>query len=170
MRISKDLAEVIAKKLLAKKLSEVDSLINKIKQIAIDSYTESIPIEVINFSSTRKEWLRRCYSLKLVGYGLDYYYVSSNHPLLFSGDASYIFHAPTKEIAEELVLLIQQKETLQSHYNKLFENTKAALLNLRTYKNIREQFPEAAEYLPQTDGVTTTALAVNLTDLRSNFQ
>lgn len=56
------------------------------------------------------------------------------------------------------------KYAISTLLRKEIEN---AVFNLRTYKAVQENFPEAFEYLPTQK--TTSALALNISDLRNRI-
>lgn len=71
------------------------------------------------------------------------------------------------KVGNKLVRIKQRQEKLEQKRDQLFREIKGALLSLRTYKKISEQFPEAVEYL---DEPVKNELVVNLDSIRKQLK
>ena len=168
-RITKDLCERIADKLVEPKLKKARQLQQEFNAKIIKYHQDLIPKEVMEFALKNKEyfkWSDYVYAAQSK-FGYNYYY---NNPrvsnILISKSNTITF----KNSKDENTF-----EKLYSEYNKQFDNIEnlkqeiiISLQALRTYKNIQESFPEAAEYLPTVG--TSTALVVNYDKLRAKLK
>ena len=162
-RITKAMAEAAAVELTAIAFDKkVEKAKNDLQQLAEHFVRKYIPEEVREVGSVHLECYEQTQRQEfttegLGGYNYKYIYLSYYHPQYKRINLSAKdFH--DLEAADKL---LRDTENAQRSYKDDVIN---ALFNLRTQRNVEEQFPEALPYLNFTE---CTALAPNLMPLRA---
>lgn len=159
-RITKQIAEAIAKQLTAPKRAEIAELRAAFKTFVTQKYIESLPAGIL--AATKfKDFFNTTSQTRLVGEGLPlgykWYALAGTYP---KNEA--VVHVNPQD-AQTVLRYENQLETLNQQANDLEREIGNALLNLRTYKNVEQEFPEAAALLPVKEN---SAIAINLKDIR----
>jgi len=167
MRISKTMAEAIAKKVLEKNYKAVDDLKKSFDDKAIAAYKANVPKAVWNTFKAHRMYINTTRYLKLGSY-FGYYQVMFRENMPDSRNSGlFEFEGDLKK---EMELLHNKIEVAAVKLRDLHSETVSALLAMGTTKKIREMFPEAAKLLPDDEQkVTTMALVVNLDSIRKRI-
>jgi|GEM_PF-5527684 len=165
MRISKASAEQIAIAILMPLEKQRDAALKIFESAAKEAYLQTVPDKVMEVYKKFPCWCQSATGLKLDGNGFDRLYVSVGRvPSTTEYNMSF---KPSADTAKKLHVLERAFSDLKERYKKMLLDTETALLNLRTYKAIAEQIPEAIPFLPATE---STAIILNLSGLRKNLK
>jgi len=72
----------------------------------------------------------------------------------------------TKEENKKLFTLVQKREKQKNEIKNLRKEIKQALINLKTFKRVETEFPEAFKFLPKN---VSTALVVNVDSIKKQL-
>jgi hypothetical protein len=154
------LAREIAEKLTSNRVDNINKLSVALKERLTLIHKGHTP-EYINEAFEKKpEVFRTVSSHYFNAYGL-------------TGSLSYSERRPdnipaiTEKEANSILYLKNALEDAETDYKKIKLEIETALLSLRTYKKIQEDFEEAAPFLTQK---TCAALAVNLQELKNKLK
>lgn len=167
MQISKQLADSISKEIATKLKVKVDKAEAEYLKLATSFYKKQVPAAVLRMQKQHPDYFQTGTSLCLNGHGFHHEVVKMSESLVKNSGNYYSILHLTPAIARELIVAKNNWENLQEQYKQLRAETTTALLNLRTFKNIQEQLPEAVKYLPKSK---TTAIIPNLGKLRVKIQ
>jgi hypothetical protein len=163
--ISKQVAQDVAIKLCRKKKEEINILVDEFNNYLVSEYNKFLPPSVIAFHKQMPHYIETRSYIRVTGNGFSYEDIRLGFHVIT--DKSNNFFEPDKECAEILLrmknIIIDKKKAL----NKLENDIENALIQLRTYKNIETQFPDAIKYLPTK---SITSVAINFTDILSRIQ
>lgn len=164
-RITKTIAEDVARQLTAKKSEEVDKLKNDLKLLNTQIYVSKLPSSVMDMFEDYPEYFNKSSSESVTGPGLNKWHrVEFTRSLPRSNNNSINLDA--KE-AQKIIKLEDKIEDKGKAYKELFEKIEIALINLRTYANVQREFPEAFKLLPASN--IGMKLAVNVADIRKQL-
>lgn len=164
-RISQDLARQIAHKLV-KKSDEVVTLLRKeYEEMVLVGYQNQTPAEVKKCFKSHPEWFYTKNTVKLHGHGFNWEWVNTGEYVICN-KGSECFLELTDALATRLSKAKSKWEKAKNERDKLIKETEHALINLRTYKNIREAMPAAAPFLPPP---ITNAIMVNVDSLNKKL-
>jgi len=163
-RITKDLAEKIAKKLTEKTLLNYNLIKSQYCDFVTKCYINQMPKDVSDAYKKNPQWFytRRCIDFK--GHGFNYESVSSE-PVVCNCSGSAILDL-TPKLASDIMKLKRGKEKAYNDYKILLSETEQALLACRTFKNIEENIPAAKPFLPPP---TSNALMVNFDSINKKI-
>lgn len=165
MKISKQLAQDIAKCLLDAKEKEYKKLQMEYRQYATEEYQKSVPKEVVEVYKKHPEYINTCRSLMANGHGFNYTHIEATEDVIQSRISSYNTIPLNNKNSEVLIKMKTKYEKALEKYKKLYKETEIALLTLATTKRIEENFPEAKPFLP-----TQSLLpSINLDGLRKEI-
>lgn len=160
--ISKDLAGQIATKLTEASRIESDKLHVEFRELVTKFYEDQTPDEVKKCLKNNPDWISTKQSVRLHGHGFDWEYISTTRPIICNdrdgGDMKM-----TSKISDQLMTLKRKWEKAKDKYKTLKDETKQALLTLKTYNNIRKEIPLAAPMLPPP---ISNALVVSFDSLK----
>jgi ribosome-associated translation inhibitor RaiA len=165
-KISKSLAEQLAKKLAEKKLQCVTNAKNAYVEFVRESYLKQVPKPVFEFFQKHREFAKKTTSICLQGHGFQYETVSFQENVPSNNDSYKAFITLDAKLASQITKLKNKWEKELEEYKKLLKEIESALLSLGGYAAIEKNFPEAAKLLPQRQ---TLALTVNLSDIRKKI-
>ena len=167
MNVTKIIAKEVAV-LLTKKLKEkADWLEIDLKNSVTSMYKISVPEIVVKISNDMPEWFRYRNTVIVQGNGFSYQHVSTTENVICKADLSYPILTPTPEQAKILIDLKTNFEDANKNYSEVLQEIEQALISLRTYKKVEENFPEAFIHLPNK---IPTSLTVNLSDIRNKIK
>ena len=163
MRISKSLAEQIAGKMLEKKYKEIMYIEKERNDLIIESFKESLPINVLNCFESNPEYIVKYQTFSLNGIGLMNYEINlkSGFPCN-NNNRINISDSIAEKMIEYRNIIHDKKKALISLRN----NLEAALYKLATPARIAENIPEAVPFLPKENKLE---IAINFTDLRNQL-
>ncbi len=144
--ISKDLARQIAKKLTQKKYDALTKTKKELSDYAYEIAKSTIKKDVFDFYLKNKMYFKTSTSITFVGPGLNHENVHINE-IPSNGSWNVTKLASDKE-AKSIVEFLNSIKTQKKQINELFLEIESALLGLKTYARITENFKEASKYLP----------------------
>jgi len=146
MVISKELAGSIARKLTQKKYDALEKTKKDISDLAYEIAKAGVKKDIFEMYEKNKSYFNTTSQLALIGQGLNNETVSIKS---IPSDGSWsITKTLNNKHAETFVILFDKQKTQKKELQQLNIEIEAALLGLRTFKKITDQFPEAAKYLP----------------------
>lgn len=164
-RISQDIAKQIATKLTEPSLKAMEAAENQYQELATNLYEEQIPAEVAKVYSKHPDWFHTCEDIWFEGYGFRREYVNASRRVISNNDnGAYL--TLTAKLADKLTTAHRRYEKAKKAYNDLRKETEQALINLRTFKNIRETLPDAEPFLPPP---MSNALVLNMESLNKRL-
>lgn len=163
--ISKDLARQIATKLTEKSRIAAEKLHVEYRELVTHSYEEQTPTEVKSLFKKFADWFYTRGSIRLNGHGFNYEYISSTRNVICNSNNECNLLL-TAKVAEKLVSAKRKWEKAKKVYEELKEESKQALLTLKTFNNIRKEIPAAASMLPPP---MSNALVVNFESLKKRL-
>lgn len=164
-RISQDLADQIAAKLTKKSFDAVKELRKEYEDLVLVTYQSQVPDEVAGCFKKHHDWFTTTTSVQLDGHGFRYEYVDVHESVLCNAHRGAIIKM-TSALADIFTKSKRKWQKAKEEAENLNRETRTALINLRTYKNIREAIPEAAPFIPPP---ITNAIAVNVSALNKKL-
>jgi len=163
-RITKEIASQVAKKLTAKKLEEITNLEKEIATKFEAIYLNRLSKEIKETFKKHKNYFYTRSQFQVSGSGFDYFYVNTLNEVPYNRNSSFV---ATKEDADVLLPLINNKKLLKGNYDKLIIEIEALLYGLRTYSKVISEFPEAEPFLPYN---LSNKLMVNVSEIRNQLK
>jgi len=163
--ISKDLAGRIATKLTENSRIHSEKLKSDYEEMVTAVYEDLIPQEIKQAFKKYPEWIQTDSSVVLNSHGFNWERLSMKKQLPECDDFRNGITL-TAKIADKLVNAKRKWENGKKKYKELLEETKQALLALKTYNNIRKEMPLAASMLPPP---MSNALVVNFDSLKKRL-
>jgi hypothetical protein len=165
MRISQELAKQISFKLTEKSKSHVEALKKEYYKLAQHYYEAQIPDDIKNAFKKHPEWFYTRQIIEFSGHGFNWENIKADAPVICNDGTSA--HLKLNEKSSSKLSTAKNKyKKAEEQYDSLRTETEQALLTLKTYKNIREELPEAAPYLPPP---ISNALVVNFDSLKKRL-
>ena len=168
-KISQNTEREVSHKICKPILEKKQEVINKRKELLTKWYRDTVPADVMKFFAKHKEYVKTDGSVYVQGIGIEtkWYGVESS-----PDDDTNSYSNPfklNKEQSIEFSKLLEQEEDLSTKYNTTQKEIEATMLALGTHKRIAEQFPEAAEFLPEAPK-QNMQLMVQLKPVRENVK
>lgn len=166
MRITKDLTYQIVEKLVSpitEKIKENDGKISKIVQ---DYVLKDCPKEIIHLWKQKSKWINVACNISFSYLGQHswcYFPNSQDTPIQNSQ-----IHIEDRVIAEQIQAIVNDNIGMKKKSKELSKELEITILKLSTFARIKEQFPEAAELLP--DEKKQTEIALNIQDVRNKLK
>jgi hypothetical protein len=169
MRITKDVAEETAKKMISKKSLELKKLSSDFSDKIRKMKVKQIPKNVIETYEYFPDYFNACFSVYLKGVGFNNDCIKvQKYP--YNGNYYLELNSNTSVVSNELLKQFNKIKSLEKEIKDLKLEIETALYStLRTYKRVEESFPEALEFLPPMNN-NKTALVVNLSSLRDKIK
>lgn len=163
MRITKTIAENVAKKLTEKLDEKIKDNQGDLEKIAGRIYENSLPKGLMDAYAMFPKYFSTRRSIQLVGNGANYesIYLDKEYPSI-----EYRYTASEKETKSMLGRYDNIKK-LKKEKSELEINIQEALLALKTYNRVEQEFPEAMQYLPESS--SCVAIAIPMKDLRGKI-
>lgn len=165
--LSKDLAQQIAHKLTEKTRLNAQSLKDQFTSKVAEHYTKTIPAAVKDIFKKHPDYFTTTASIKVDGHGFTYEVVGTKEFVINNTGNYYASLDLSSKEADTVVKLKRKYQDAEKKYKELKEETKQALLALKTYNNIRKELPEAAQYLPPP---ISNALVCNFDALKTKLK
>ena len=165
MRITKTIAEEVAVKLLAKKDLQIKKAKDELSNFAEQFLEKTLPKEVLETYKKFKPFFRESIEIIVDGNGLSYEYIELSKRYPYGNSKTYL---PNEVDAKTFRKLIDKRNDLVKQRRELKEELSNAIFNLKTYKAVQENFPEAFEFLPKEN--KNTALAINISEIRQKIK
>jgi len=163
-RITKEIANEVARKLTTKKTEEIQKLDLLIQETLELFILKRVPKDVIEFQKTNPKFTYSTSSFRLIGNGFNHKYLNTKNDIPYNGNNIF---EPKPDEAKKLLEMINKKSDLKSNLNKLFSEIENLLYNLRTYNKVIIEFPEVEPFLPKT---ISNKLMVNVNDIRQQLK
>lgn len=165
MRITKTTAEQVALTLAQPYYDKEALALLTFQQKATEIIKQNVPADVFEMQKKYPEFINVSAYFRLDGHGFSFDMVKLTEDIpQRSHRETYSLNGNDGAILQKLNRLhLKAKESRER-----FElDVVASLMQLRTYKNIEEQFPEAFALLSNTG--TCTAIAINVSDVRNRI-
>lgn len=160
--LSKTVIESIAQRLTEKSKKHSEMLLKEYKEAVTIAFEAQVPDEVKKCFRHYSEYVETTNSVYLDGHGFNRESLTLTRQV--PATTSYSAHLElTATIADKLLKAKRKWEKARDEYKQLYQETESALLALKTHKNIEENLPEAAPYLPPP---MSNSLVVNFTSLK----
>lgn len=165
MRITKDLATQIAIKLTEKHRETYKAADKAANDYVRAAYMESVPALVTSFKYL--EYINTTNRVYVSSAALNTtFYVSPEVPSNSGHGVKIVLSNSQADTLQKLMYAAKDADIKARGLKQEIINT---LLALRTFKTVREQFPEASEHLPN-DNTVSTALIPDLSKLRNQLK
>lgn len=163
MRITKTIAEWVAKQLTQPKRLEQWAIRNKRSELVRAYYLNQLPDDILKLYNTYPNYFKKTTSTRIDAPGL-----SGNYNSYSLGTALPEKHGSCLVIsakdAEPIIEFDNIDVSMGKEIETLQANIESALLSLRTYNKVQKEFPEAFKLLPPSS--VNTGLAINIKDIR----
>ena len=167
MNITKNISEQVASKLLSPIMTKIDSIGEEIKNIASEAILGTIPNDLLACFNKYNSMFRKssCATLcngkqEIRVSGIPYFPAYSDwYPQIEVGI----------DITEKIVKMQIKKKKLEDELEQTSKSIISTLLSLRTFKRVKENFPEAYEYLKEYEEEGNTAVALPINDILSTI-
>jgi len=129
--ISKDLAGQIAIKLTEKSRLFMEKLHTEYKDVVTELYEDQTPQDVKDCCKKHPEWFYKRGYVSFSGYGFNYESVSTTRQVICNGGTNANLHL-TSKIADKIMSPYRKWEKAKEKYEKLKDDTKQAIIALKT--------------------------------------
>lgn len=163
-RITKDIANEVAKKLTQNKTDEIENLENELRLKVHDIVKKRIPDSIIKLFKIHPNYFIKKSYFQFVGNGMNHkgFYINNELPFIQNNVVE-----PSKLEADTILKLDNEITNLKTKRNTLRSEIRELLYSLRTYSKVISEFPEAEPFLPKT---ITNKLIVNISDIRNQLK
>lgn len=164
-RITKQIAELTAKELVKSKVEKIKILESEFKEKIFQMVLQKIPDDVLKFYKEHPKFIKTNYYVEVSGNGFQYQRImlDSSFP---SKNGERLQLLPDPETAMQLLSRFDQITDMKESVEKLQCELVNAIFNLKTYKSVEENFPEAFLLLPK---IENNLLQINLSDIRNRI-
>jgi len=152
----------VAAKLCIKKAEEARINNAHLVNVFTYYYLRTIPIKTINQFKTNPNSVKssNIVTIKSEVLPCDFLYLNRELPV---SDKPIVLN---REFEEKIFQLVILKDAKIKEYSEIFAECQEALIELRTFKNVKEKFPEAFEFLPTE---TTKSKTIDFELLRTKL-
>lgn len=147
----------MAIKIAKEKLDQINVLFDKFNEHLVSEYNKNLPPSVVVFHNQMPHYIEAQSYIRVTGNGFHHDSFGVNVRVISNKSSNYF--EPNVEVVAILLKMYNEYKDERKIYNTLIVDIENALIQLKTYKNIEVQFPNAIKYLP-TKSITT--VAVNL--------
>lgn len=168
MRISKDTARSASFRLTSSAEKIVTELRNEYAQLVREAYIAQQPKEVIEVFKKHPEYFDTTCTIYLDGCGFAKDSINVEGAVVSSGGNYNTKISLTNKIAAPLLKARDKWRSAKVDYEKLRNETEAALLTLRTTNRIKESLPVAAQYIPAANSFPLPA--INMAPLNAKLK
>lgn len=162
MRITKQIAENVAERLTETKVKNLEAQKQKIKDLVTELIREKTPHEVVLLSKKHTSFFTITDRFRFDTEDFKWEYFESNERF----PSTEKHYELTKEENKKLFTLVQKREKQKNEIKQLRKEIEQALINLKTFKRVETEFPEAFKFLPKNG---STALVVNVDSIRKQL-
>lgn len=164
-QLSKLVIEQISAKMTEKSKKYAEALDKELQILVTEIYEEQIPDEIKKAFKTHCEYIETCQSLYLDGHGFNRESLSMTKQMPAKSSYNQKLNL-TAKIADRILTLKRKRDKAKEDYKNLKLETESAMFALKTHKNVRENLPEAAPYLPPP---MSNALVVSFDSLKKKI-
>jgi hypothetical protein len=164
--LSQMVIENIAEKMTERSKKHSEVMLKEYQELATLLYDAQVPDEVKKCFKNHPDYIETTRTVYLDGHGFNRETVS----LSKQAPATSGYHETLKltaAIADKLIKAKRKWEKARDEYKDLYNETKSALLALKTHKNIRENLSEAIPFLPPP---MSNSLVVNFNSLQKKLK
>lgn len=150
-RITNKIAEDVANLMVQSKQEEINLKKEELKEYVTRIYRKSLPKEIMDIYEKYPGYMIHCNLVQLSGKGFNHEYVN-----IHSSPARKDYYTVINiddEDADKVKNLYDHIKDSNKNIKALKRDIENALKNLRTYKKVESEFPEAFKHLP--DKVST---------------
>ena len=165
-QLSKQVIEQIAVKMTEKSKKYAEAMEKELKEVVTEIYQDQVPAEVMKVFKTHCEYIETAQSLYLDGHGFNRENLTMTKQLPATSSYSQKLKL-TAPIADRILKAKRKYDQAKKDYKSLVEEIENALFALKTHKNVRENLPEAAVYLPPP---MSNALVVSFDSLQKKIR
>ncbi|MDR6844478.1 hypothetical protein [Flavobacterium granuli] len=162
-KITKQIAELTAKKLVKPKKEKIDIQKKELKEEVEKLLLKQIPTDVLTFYKKYPNYTDTSASVEISGNGWNFQRVLLNKELPSPNKNKHQL-LPDVENASILLKLFNEIKDAEKSVEKLEADLSITIFALRTYKSVEENFPEAFDLLPK---IVNNSLQINLSDIRN---
>lgn len=162
MRMSKELAQNIAREITKKRLLAITKLQEQFDKIITEECEKQVPLAVRKAFKSHPAYIRQTKSVSIHGVGLSTRHYQSLLRDIPEHKNDRSIKMPDA-IAATLTKMIEQLEDMRKSYNEMRKEIENSLIALNSFSRIQKELPEAVKYLPKS---TSQALMVNLDKTR----
>lgn len=146
-RITNKIAEDVANLMVQSKQEEINLKKEELKEYVTRIYRKSLPKEILNIYEKYPEYMIHCSSVQLTGKGFNHEYVNI-HSSPARKDYYTVINIKEEEDINKIRNLYDHIKESNKNIKVLKLDIENALKNLRTYKKVESEFPEAFKHLP----------------------
>lgn len=163
--ISKQLAHDIAFALTEKSKEAMNRARKEYENTVRDLYEQQTPDEVKKTFKAHPEWFCTRSEITFNGRGFNWERVYVQPQVIANSNNGRDAHLHlTSKVADAIITALRKFQKAEKTYKLLKGETEQTLLNLKTFKNIKDNIPEAAKYFPAQK--SNMMLVVNVDSLR----
>lgn len=166
-QLSKQVIEQIATKMTEKSKKYVDACEKELKEVVTEVYAAQVPAEIMKVFKTHCEYIETTQTACLDGHGFSRENITMTKQLPSTCGYSTKLKLTTTT-ADQIMKVKIKRDKAKENYKNLVQETESALMALRTHKNVRENLPEAAAYLPPPP--MSNALVVSFDSLQRRLR
>jgi hypothetical protein len=159
------LATQVAFKLTEKSKIAADNFKKEYEKLVTELYEAQTPQLVKDAYAKHREWFYRRSCVLFSGHGFQWEQANTQYPIICNNGTSASLQL-TDKIAEKIMKAKRKYDKANDEYKQLKSETENALLALKSFKNIKQHFPDAVNFLPAE---TSTALVVNFDSLKDKL-
>lgn len=165
-RITKQIAEEVAAKLVATKKEKLKERNLVFSQKITELCWHKVPSDIAVLFEEYPQYFNTSSTFRPSGNGWNSQYLSLVQEVPSIYENSFSFEMEVK--TSNALLKEHNRNNDEKDKIKMLERDLVhTLLNLKTYKSVTENFPEAAAYLPK---IVNNTIALNLSDIRNRIK
>lgn len=165
-RITKEIAENVATKLVQSKKQVIDCLRKKLENEVKEHVIKEVPLEVMLVFNKNPNFIRVERRVEISGNGWNFQSVYLDKAIPCNNNYKINF-IPEAKIANELLLIFNEISDKEKEIKLLKNDLINTIYNLRTYKSVELNFTEAFELLPK---IINNSVQLNLSEIRNRLK
>lgn len=165
-RITKQIAENVAYKLVMPKKTKLKERNIEFSKKITELCWDRVPVEIITLFKTHPSYFRTASIFRPTGNGWNSQYLDLFEEVPSIRGNNFYFEMEIKT-SNALLKEYNRNKDQKEQIEELQRDLVNTLLNLKTYKAVTENFPEAAEHLPK---IVNNTVALNLSDIRNRIK
>lgn len=165
-QLSKMVIDQIATKMVEKSKKYSDAMQKELETLVTEIYQDQVPEEVKKVFKSHCEYIETSQCVYLDGHGFNRETISMTKQMPAVTQYNQRLNL-TAATADRIMKVKRKADKAKEDYKSLLQETQSALEALKTHKNIRENLPEAAAYLPPP---MSNALVVSFDSLQKRLK
>lgn len=165
MKVSKELAGLVANKMTDKKRKEIEVIEKQISEIGYDLAKSTVPKKVLEFYNDNHGYFYKCSQIQVSGNGMNYQVINFS-PSVPTKNEWRINKSVDEKTGKKLSSLFSEKEAKQKELKELKNEIESAILSLGTHARVEEKFNEAYKLFPVKKH---TEVIVNIDSIRKKL-